>query len=665
MRLFKISLKNIKYNIKNYGMYIFSMLFCIAIFYNFVSIGSSEQLETMRDFRTFNALVGVCTFVLVIFFIAFIRYSTGFFVQQRKKEFGIYTFMGIENRKIALLFAQEGLLIGLLSLFLGILLGIITNRMFIMAIMKISESKNAISFEISKAAIIYTLAIFGVILMYSFFREYRALVKTDIAELVKGAKNKQDYVVKSSVTRFLIGIVGVVILFAGYYVGVYYDKLNMIMMFAVIIAPILVIIGLKLVCSGFLTEIFARITKHKKIKYKGTNIVSLNSIAFSIVENNKIMSLTSVLIVCCVTALSAGLTMNQIFKNMKETDYPYSISCIAYDNQDEELFKRALEEDKSNVKEQVKIRYMRSLADAFSTYPGYNDISVVKYSDYERVKELKSKDIQKNMEIKEPKSGEAVFLKTPRSMGIESREKFKILDMEFKKKGMVINHIFASPDEGFGYIVSDEDYEKLCQKKLPKDMIKELTIIRKDEEKFLKSLDTAKTQKDLEVTFLAANTKEFTETQKISSYIRDNGNLEFVAAEDFDYKNYTFYNLVGFISLFMAIVFIISTGAILYFKYMVGAVEDKKKFSILRKIGVGEDFVKKSVIKQTAIFFMIPYVFGIGSGIVAGQSIQKVFALESSLPISNPPTLIAIAVFTVVYFGYFVCAVRKYLAEIK
>ena len=179
----------------------------------------------------------------------------------------------------------------------------------------------------------------------------------------------------------------------------------MIMMFAVIIAPILVIIGLKLVCSGFLTEIFARITKHKKIKYKGTNIVSLNSIAFSIVENNKIMSLTSVLIVCCVTALSAGLTMNQIFKNMKETDYPYSISCIAYDNQDEELFKRALEEDKSNVKEQVKIRYMRSLADAFSTYPGYNDISVVKYSDYERVKELKSKDIQKSMEIKEPKSG--------------------------------------------------------------------------------------------------------------------------------------------------------------------------------------------------------------------------------------------------------------------
>ena len=92
MRLFKISLKNIKYNIKNYGMYIFSMVFCIAIFYNFMSIGSSEQLEAMRDFKTFNALVGVCTFVLVIFFIAFIRYSTGFFVQQRKKEFGIYTF---------------------------------------------------------------------------------------------------------------------------------------------------------------------------------------------------------------------------------------------------------------------------------------------------------------------------------------------------------------------------------------------------------------------------------------------------------------------------------------------------------------------------------------------------------------------------------------------
>ena len=75
---------------------------------------------------------------------------------------------------------------------------------------------------------------------------------------------------------------------------------------------------------------------------------------------------------------------------------------------------------------------------------------------------------------------------------------------------MVINHIFASPDEGFGYIISDEDYEKLSHKKLSEDMIKEISII-KNEEKFLKSLDAAKTQKDLEVTFLAANTKEFTE----------------------------------------------------------------------------------------------------------------------------------------------------------
>lgn len=664
MRLFKISLKNIKYNIKNYGMYIFSMVFCIAIFYNFVSIGSSTQLGDMRDFDTFNALVGVCTLILVIFFIAFIRYSTGFFVFQRKKEFGIYTFMGIENKKIALLFAEEGLIIGILSLIMGIFLGIITNRMFILAIMKISESKNAIKFEISSASIIYTLLIFGVILFYSFVREYITLIKTDIAELVKGSKHKQEYIVKSSVSRFLLGIIGIAILFLGYYVGVFYDKLNMIMMLAVLIAPILVIIGLKLVCRGFLTELFAKISKNKKIKYKGTNIISLNNMAFNIVDNNKIMSLTSVLIVCCITALSSGIVMNSIFKDMKETDYPYSISCIAYNEQEEKLFEKALQEDRSNVKSQMKIKYMRSLSDAFSTYPGYNDISIIKYSDYERAKELKGKDIQKKMEIEEPKSGEAIFLKTPRSMGIESKQKFKILDMEFNKKGMVINHIFSSPDEGFGYIISDKDYEKLSNKKIPQNIKEELSRI-KGEEKFLERLHTANTQKDLEVTFLAANTREYTETQKISSYIKKNGGLEFVAAENFNYKNYTFYNLVGFISIFMFIVFIISTGAILYFKYIVGAVEDKKKFNILRKIGVGEDFIRKSVIKQTAVFFSIPYILGVLSGIVAGESIEKVFSIESNLPISNQYTLIAVLIFTIIYFIYFLCSVRKYLQEIK
>ena len=110
---------------------------------------------------------------------------------------------------------------------------------------------------------------------------------------------------------------------------------------------------------------------------------------------------------------------------------------------------------------------------------------------------------------------------------------------------------------------------------------------------------------------------------------------------------------------FLTIIFYI------YFKYIVGAVEDKKKFDILRKIGVGEEFIKKSVIKQTAVFFSIPYILGVMSGIVAGESIEKVFSIESSIPISNQYTLIAIFIFTIIYIIYFLCSVRKYLQEIK
>ncbi|SCH70943.1 FtsX-like permease family [uncultured Clostridium sp.] len=61
--------------------------------------------------------------MLSLFFIFFISYSSRFFIEQRKKEFGIYTFMGVENNKIAFLFTQEGLLIGIVALVGGILGG--------------------------------------------------------------------------------------------------------------------------------------------------------------------------------------------------------------------------------------------------------------------------------------------------------------------------------------------------------------------------------------------------------------------------------------------------------------------------------------------------------------------------------------------------------------
>ena len=74
--------------------------------------------------------------LMILFLIFFIMYSSNFFLNQRKKEIGVYAFMGIDNYKIAFIFASEGLLLGIMSLVIGLLLGTLFSKLFLMLLAK-------------------------------------------------------------------------------------------------------------------------------------------------------------------------------------------------------------------------------------------------------------------------------------------------------------------------------------------------------------------------------------------------------------------------------------------------------------------------------------------------------------------------------------------------
>ena len=213
MNLFKLSFMNLKQNIKNYGMYVFSMIFSILVFYNFRTLSHSEQFNELQDIKVVSVISAMCAMVLFLFFIYFISYSSKFFIEQRKKEFGIYTFMGVENKKIALLFAGEGLLIGIIALIGGIFGGILTNKLFLMALVKISNLNKVMKFEISYSAIIDTSCIFIAILIIVFIKEYITLLKTDISKLINATHIYQS---DNSKNKTLQGLLGLIIILLAY-----------------------------------------------------------------------------------------------------------------------------------------------------------------------------------------------------------------------------------------------------------------------------------------------------------------------------------------------------------------------------------------------------------------------------------------------------------------
>ena len=149
MRMMSLALMNFKNSFRNYLSLVISLSFTILIFFNFQNIIYSDGLAVLgaKNKEYTEMVVQVISFVLVCFMFFFIWYSTNVFLTKRKKEIGIYVFMGLSNQKIGRLYAIETALTGVSALIFGIFSGVLTAGLFQMILFALSDIAVEISFQ--------------------------------------------------------------------------------------------------------------------------------------------------------------------------------------------------------------------------------------------------------------------------------------------------------------------------------------------------------------------------------------------------------------------------------------------------------------------------------------------------------------------------------------
>lgn len=632
MNLFKLSFMNLKQNIKNYGMYIFSMIFSILVFYNFRTLTYSEQFNELQDIKVVSVISAMCAMVLFLFFIYFISYSSKFFIEQRKKEFGIYTFMGVENKKISLLFAGEGLLIGIIALIGGILGGILTNKLFLMALVKISNINKVMKFEISYSAIIDTSCIFIAILIIVFIKEYIILLKTDISKLINATHIYQR---DDSKNKTLQGLLGIIIILLAYALIIYYKKFNIMFPVAIMATVIMIILGTVLLFKGFFTFIVGKLIDNKNFLYKNTNILSYNNIIFRIRDNNKVLAQITILITCCLTALTVSLATRTVFTDSKKDDYPYSIMYEG--NLNNKVVEKALSQSKEKIdfKLETKIITVKTNPNGSekNQIPYINEADLISYSQVKKILNYRNLDNENKFLETDLKNNEAILL-IPKSMinafnfnvNINlGNEKIKIIDTySMNLFGRMRN------DQGT-IIVNDNTYNTL-----------------------------KKQLKEKEINISSITLKNFDNSKEISRYIKENSKLQVYSVDNFDDSSYSFINAIYFIGMFLALVFIVSVGSIMYFKCISDASKDKERFDTLRKIGTSEEYINKSIYKQIGIFFLFPAIVSIIHSAVASYAVTNLFNQDWKMTM-----LIITILFIVIYTIYYLITARKYISLTK
>lgn len=123
MNCFKLAFSNFKRNAESYFLYIFAMIFSVVVYYNFASIKYNPQLTKVQSVNQYvKPLAETAIVIFILFLLFFIWFSNSLFLKQRKREIGIYAFMGVDNSNIGKMFAVEILITGITSLYQDFLL---------------------------------------------------------------------------------------------------------------------------------------------------------------------------------------------------------------------------------------------------------------------------------------------------------------------------------------------------------------------------------------------------------------------------------------------------------------------------------------------------------------------------------------------------------------
>ena len=620
MNSFKIAIINFKRNLKTYGLYLMAMIFSVAAYYNFLSMRYNPQFLDLKEVSNYvEGTSYMASILMILFLIFFIVYSSNFFLNQRKKEIGVYAFMGIDNYKIAFIFASEGLLLGILSVIIGLIAGILFSKLFMMILAKVALLNMTIEFFISKRVVIQTIIAYSIILAITFLKGYLDIVRTNLIDLLNSLKKEEEL----PKVNYFKGIVSIIIIGVAYYFAINYQILGFNTTF--LVAVLLIIWGTYWLFDSFFSMVIRHYVNKKSYLYRGVNIISVSNIAFRIKNNYRTLAAVAVLITTCITCFGTVSSLKYYVEKNHKIEVPYTVTYIS-DNE-EEIAK--VEEIIKNSNHKIQLEEKANFL-----YVPDSDVVVVKLSDFKNIlSDLKVENRENIISKFNLSKGEAGYIERPKTM-MTTLEEQKSIRLKDKKYDIKVNTKVPLLGNGVPFpcvVVNDEEYGVL------KSYFSEQQFNGM-------ILDNPEDTKDITFELFKVLPKE---TGLYTYYVADA-------------MFYDFAGIVYFVGAFLSFVFVFATGSIIYFKILSESFRDKNKYEILKKLGTTDLEIYSAVSKQVGIFFILPLIVGTVHSIFAISVLSDL--MKCNLVI---PTAISIGVFALVYGIFYIFTTRKFIGVIQ
>lgn len=614
MTLFNISLKNIRKSFKNYLIFFITTIFGVAIFYVFNSLSDQAVMLKINESNvslidTLGSVMSVISVFVAVVLGFLIVYANTFLIKRRNKEFGIYLILGMGKVKVAAILIIETVVIGIISMAAGLIVGIAASQGMSILIANLFEADlTKFRFVVSKAAIMKTILYFCIMYGVVLILDIIVSGSRRLINLINSGKKGEKEINRNPVLCVIVFIIACILLGTAYYKVT--AGMESIESFAGVAAQIVKgIVGTFLLMFSISGLFLLLVRAKKKFYYKKLNAFTTREISSKIntaVFSAGIISLMMFFSICCLsTVFSVKKSIDNNIKKLIPVDIQYETlhtRDAANDPPIDELVDK-LVKDKSNLEDMFTVN-IYDMYDNDNFY--YNRIyEYMHVSDYNKVARRFG-----NEEIELKDDEYAVIGNMEQMMGKNY----------LKPDGAVItiNGKEYKPQSGdmyYGFVYID-NYEDCYGKYIVPDDV---------------DFSDAEAHMEVLMADLKGDKKTYKDTNK-KMYFDD---VVYGAREGGYYMNvYCKYEIINvstrltvvlvFVGIYLGIVFIITGAAILSLKLLSESVRNKEKYTILRKIGVDNRMIRKSVFTQCMIYFGLPLSVAVMHSVFGIQTCTKI-----------------------------------------
>jgi putative ABC transport system permease protein len=619
MTLFSLARKNIQRNLSNYFLYIASMVFSIVIYFTFVTLKYNDDLLGSQQFsQQIKGLMSGSSVVLLFFIVIFMAYSNSFFMKKRKKEVALYSLLGVRKQKIGLMLFFENLVIGFVSLVLGIVLGFFMSQGLLMILVRLMGFEVVGSLTFSAEALVNTAGIFTLLFLFTSLQGYRVIYQFKLIDLFH-AEKQGEKIPRASI---LTAILGTALLAFGYYTASADIFTSNIWRFFTILGTPLMVIGLTIVGTYLLFHsvsvfVLTALKKATSWSWKGLNLIGVSQLLYRIRANAKSLSIIAIL---SATTITAGGGVFGMYYNA-EASVRHALPNTFMWKGDTVKFSQ----EDVLYNESLSVKNLR-VDNEFSFF----EYTLLKESDYNRLAKLQGKDEELHIA-----NGSTVLLDTSfdeRFSHDFTGEEFKLENGEsFHVDKMYTESVLNFIPAGTVLVVNDKVFAATNAEGV------KMQVVGMDND-----LKQQAISKEIYKQLSAEQQEGFSSVpQSYEDGIATVGSLLFVGS-------------------FLGLVFLAATGSIIYFKVLTEAEEDQPKYAILNKIGVNKKQILKTVAGQVAVIFSAPLVVGIVHSAFALLAFSQLFGMDITKPV-----ILWMVAYSAIYGIYYIFTVRSFYKIIR